>query len=221
MERINGCRIPNELAYDVENGIWVDLRGAIATIGLTDVYQSMASKLTSVRMKPVGSEIVQGRSLGTIESSKYVGKVVSPYNGRIEAINESLSNNPSLVNKDPYGAGWIVKLKLDSHESTGLLSGQLAISAFKKRISELKVTCFEIPPDKFLNTLGLLCPGPVSRLSEEVGVMNRGEVIHMIADDPAAELDVISWAKVTGQELVELRKEEENTILHFLVRKTN
>ncbi|MCH8023047.1 MAG: sulfurtransferase TusA family protein [Thaumarchaeota archaeon] len=72
-----------------------------------------------------------------------------------------------------------------------------------------------------MNTLGLLCPGPVSRLSEEVGVMNRGEVIHMIADDPAAELDVISWAKVTGQELVELRKEEENTILHFLVRKTN
>lgn len=219
MEKINGCRIPNELAYDVENGIWVDLKGEIATIGLTDVYQAMASKLTSVRIKPVGSDIVRGRSLGSIESSKYVGKIVSPYDGTVETVNESLSTDPGLVNKDPYGAGWIVKLKLNSRDSTELLSGQLAISAFRKRISELKVICFEIPPDKFLNTLGLLCPGPVSRLSEEVGVMNSGEVIHMIADDPAAELDVISWAKVTGQEIIELRKEEES-ILHFLVRKT-
>ncbi len=221
MEKINGCRIPNDLAYDVENGIWVDLKGEIATIGLTDVYQTMASKLISIRINPIGSDIVRGRSLGTIESSKYVGKVVSPYDGRVEAINDAVSKDPSLVNKDPYGAGWMVKLKLGSHESTDLLSGQSAISAFKKRISELKVTCFEIPPDKFLNTLGLLCPGPVSRLSEEVRVMDRGEVIHMIADDPAAELDVMAWAKVTGQELVELRKEEEKSILHFLVRKTN
>ncbi|MFQ6011424.1 MAG: sulfurtransferase TusA family protein [Nitrososphaerales archaeon] len=216
---INGCRIPDELDYDVENGIWVSRGDEIVTIGLTDVHQSMAGKLTSVRTKPVGSDILQGRSLGTIESIKYVGKVVSPFDGRVEAINESLSMDPSLVNKDPYGAGWIIKLRSDSREATNILSGQLAVSAFKKKISELRVTCFEIPPDKFLNTLGLVCPGPVTRLGEEVGIMNRGEVIHMVADDPAAELDVISWAKVTGQEIVELRKGEANNILHFLVRK--
>ncbi len=145
MAVVNGCNIPEDLLYDVEpesNAFtWArDNKDGTFTIGLTSVAAAMAGRLVAYTPKKVGKAIERRKSVATIESGKWVGPVPSPLSGEITEVNEALRANPALANDDPYGAGWIAKIKPNNpDEINQLLKGQTAVDALSKVIYEMGI----------------------------------------------------------------------------------
>ena len=115
---------PDTLHYTKEHE-WIRLEadGAAATIGITDFAQSELGDIVFVELEPVGSEIDRDDTFGSVEAVKAVSDLFMPLSGTITAHNEEIESNPELVNEDPYGAGWMIKITLsDPGEVDGLLS---------------------------------------------------------------------------------------------------
>jgi glycine cleavage system H protein len=91
---------------------WFSRQGDIVTVGITPYAAGEMTDITYVEMKPTGSRIDAGSSLGEIESVKTTSDVFSAVDGEIVAVNDAASADPSLLNSDPYGAGWLVKLRV-------------------------------------------------------------------------------------------------------------
>ncbi|MBM2848998.1 MAG: GcvH, partial [Anaerolineales bacterium] len=93
--------------------------------------------------KEVGKPVKKGKSAGTVESGKWVGPVTAPVNGTISEINTVLKSKPSLLNSDPYGEGWFLKIKPDNWEadSTDLVTGGAGIAAYQKFLNEQGIDC--------------------------------------------------------------------------------
>ncbi|MEO0137567.1 MAG: glycine cleavage system protein GcvH [candidate division WOR-3 bacterium] len=108
---IKGYNMPEDLYYHEEDA-WVRIESdGTCTIGMDDFYQKQAGDTTYVDLPFEGDTITQGETCGKIQSSKWVGKFVAPISGEIIAVNHELENDCRLINKDPYGAGWIIKVK--------------------------------------------------------------------------------------------------------------
>lgn len=140
-----GCDIPEEYYFDLEHDVWIRFDGDVAVLGMTDVAQTRGGKLVSIAFKKPGKVIVRGKSAATIESAKWVGPFPMPFSGEIVETNEAGFKRDILIaNKDPYGAGWLVKVRpsnLDA-ERAHLLTGAAAVEAYKKKIEELQIKCF-------------------------------------------------------------------------------
>ena len=123
MATINGCNLPDELYYFPEKHVWVrPEEGGVVTLGMSDVAQNMAGNVLSLTVKKAGRTVPKGQSVATIESAKWVGPVPTPLTGEIVEVNEEARKNPRLLNKDPYGQGWIAELELrDANEAATLL----------------------------------------------------------------------------------------------------
>lgn len=139
-----GCVIPLDLRYDVERDVWVRLEGASATLGMTDVAQTRAGKLVAIRFKRPGAVVERGRALATIESGKWVGPFPAPFRCEIVETNQpAFERDISLANRDPYGEGWLVRVRpLVPEELAALVSGDEAFRRYRERIDELGLTCF-------------------------------------------------------------------------------
>ena len=145
MAEINGCKIPEELYYLAgDKLVWARFEAdGTVTAGVPDPGQAIAGKVVAVTAKKVGRTIERGKSMGTLESGKWVGPIPAPVSGEIIAINESVTANPTLVNNDPYGEGWIVKLQPSNLEGdkADLVTGQAAVEAFRQLMTERGVSC--------------------------------------------------------------------------------
>ena len=114
--------LPADLKYTKEHE-WAKIEGNIATIGVTDFAQSELGDIAWLEMPSIGDETKIGEAFGTIEAVKTVEDLYAPISGKIIEINSELLDSPELVNDDPYGKGWIVKLELsDEAEIAKLLS---------------------------------------------------------------------------------------------------
>lgn len=114
--------IPGNLKY-TNNHEWAWVVGDVATIGITEYAAGELGDVVYVELPSVGDTAVKGDSIGTIEAVKTVADIYSPVSGEVVEVNEALTDTSELVNKDPYGEGWIVKIKLsDPAELDGLLS---------------------------------------------------------------------------------------------------
>ena len=115
------ANIPNDLKY-AKTHEWVRLEGDIATIGITDFAQGELSDIVYVEITALGKTIKRDDPLGTIEAVKAVSDLYSPVSGQVIAANDSLKDSPATVNKDPYGEGWMAKMKVsDPNELANLL----------------------------------------------------------------------------------------------------
>jgi len=115
---------PSELKY-VDSHQWVKLDGDIGTIGITYYGQKQLGEIIFVELPPVGKAIQQKDLLAVVESSKAAYNVPSPLSGEITQANSQLEEDPSLINRDPHGEGWIVKIRVSSPEELqGLLNAQ-------------------------------------------------------------------------------------------------
>lgn len=113
--------VPTDLKY-TKSHEWVRLDGDIATIGITDHAQSELGDVVFVDLPEVGRALGSGDSFGTVESVKTVSDVYSPIKGEVVEVNGSLGAQAELVNSDPYGDGWMLKIKIESaDEVAGLL----------------------------------------------------------------------------------------------------
>jgi glycine cleavage system H protein len=113
--------IPNNLKYTKEHE-WVLVEGNTAKIGVTDYAQGELGDVVFIDIDPSLSEFRKGESIGTIEAVKTVSDIFAPFTGKVVEINESLKDNPEVVNSDPYGNGWMLKVEIsDASELNDLL----------------------------------------------------------------------------------------------------
>jgi len=139
MSIVRGCLIPDELYYHVEHNIWVvpDVNGD-AVIGMTSYACSLSGELVSITPKKVGKTVKRDRSCATVESGKWVGPVKTPVAGEIISVNDLVLSDPSVINKDPYGDGWVAVIRPDdwASDSALLLKGADALNAFEEKMAQ-------------------------------------------------------------------------------------
>ena len=111
---------PDELRYTKDHE-WIRVDGDTATVGITDFAQRELGDIVYVEVETIGKELEAGAVFGTVEAVKTVSDLFLPINGTITELNASLGNSPELVNTDPYGAGWMVKMKIASTEDVKTL----------------------------------------------------------------------------------------------------
>jgi glycine cleavage system H protein len=122
---------PAELKYTKDHE-WIRIEGNSATIGITEFAQSELGDIVYVEVDTVGKELGQGNVFGTVEAVKTVSDLLLPMAGTIHEVNPKLDSNPELVNQDPYGEGWMVKITLKDASDTG---GLLDAAAYEKLVS--------------------------------------------------------------------------------------
>jgi glycine cleavage system H protein len=112
---------PKDYRYTKEHE-WVKVDGSNGTIGITDYAQHELGDVVFVEMPKVGTQLKPRQSFGTIESVKAVSEIFSPVSGEVTETNPALAGSPELINKDPHGAAWLIKVKLaDPKEAAGLM----------------------------------------------------------------------------------------------------
>ena len=115
--------IPTHLKYTKDHE-WILIKGDIATIGITDFAQGELGDIVYVEIEKVGEIFSKEEVFGTVEAVKTVSDLFMPLAGEIIDINQTLNEKPELVNEDPYGRGWMIKVKLNSPETTSLLNSE-------------------------------------------------------------------------------------------------
>ena len=103
---------PKDLKY-TETHEWVKVDKDIATVGITDFATKQLTDLVYVELPSVGAKVTKGSSLGVVESVKAVSDLYSPVSGKVVKVNEKLSKEPEIITQDPYGEGWMIKVKME------------------------------------------------------------------------------------------------------------
>ena len=124
--------VPAELLYSKEHE-WVALEGDVATVGITDYAQSSLGDIVYVELPRVGVTLAQFANIGVIESVKAVSDIFTPVGGEVIGINDAIDTDPSLVNREPYGAGWLFKVKL---ADVGQRDELMTAAQYERLISE-------------------------------------------------------------------------------------
>lgn len=122
-------KFPDDLKY-AESDEWIRIEGDTATIGISDFAQDSLNDLVYVEFKEVGETLDAGESFGEIESVKAASEVYLPVAGEIIEVNETLEGEPETINADPYGAGWLVKIKVTDDTNLANLMDAEAYKAF-------------------------------------------------------------------------------------------
>jgi len=113
---------PNDFRYSKDHE-WVKVEGDEAVVGITDFAQHQLGDIIFVDLPPVGKTLELHQAIGTVESVKSVSDIFSPVAGEVAAVNEELNQAADILNKDPHGQGWIVRLKIkDKKEIEGLMT---------------------------------------------------------------------------------------------------
>jgi glycine cleavage system H protein len=121
---INKMNIPANLKYTKDHE-WVSIDGDVATVGITDFAQKELGDIVYVEVETLDQTLDKDEVFGTVEAVKTVSDLFLPLSGEIIEFNDNLESNPEAVNSDPYGAGWMVKVKIsDASEAAQLLSSE-------------------------------------------------------------------------------------------------
>ncbi len=115
---------------------WVKVEGEIATVGITDFAQKQLGDVVYIELPAIGTVLTVHQTVGAIESVKAVSDVFSPLSGEVLEVNSALNDSPELVNQDPHGQGWIVRLKVKNKEELNQL---MTASEYEKYVESLEV----------------------------------------------------------------------------------
>ncbi len=230
--RIENCVFPINYFYDLDNFTWIKITDKLddkrndlnqVLVGITPVYSYITGRILKFKIKPVGTDIVRNKSLGTIESLNHFGIIRSPVSGNIVEINQEIIDSPKIVNDSPFERGWIAKIKTkDNLES---LKSIKTIDECKfeieSQIKKFNVKCFRLFPDFHMFELGTECSATLAKLDEfMVKNMRIGHVIRLVSDDPTADLELLRWANQNKQEIIEI-VQEKNPVQSALPNSSN
>jgi glycine cleavage system H protein len=116
--------IPEELKYTDEHE-WAKIEDELVVIGITDYAQDALGEIVYIELPSEGDEITKGDSFGGVESTKSVSDLYAPVSGEVVEVNESLLDSPETINEDPYGDGWLIKVRIhDSDEFDELMDSE-------------------------------------------------------------------------------------------------
>jgi len=104
--------IPSDLLYTSDHE-WIKVNGNTALVGITDFAQGELGDIVFIEIETVGSHLEKGNTFGTIEAVKTVSDLFIPVSGKVLELNAKINDNPEVINKDPYGAGWLIKIEVD------------------------------------------------------------------------------------------------------------
>ncbi|MDE2741028.1 MAG: glycine cleavage system protein GcvH [Gemmatimonadota bacterium] len=117
-------QIPERFIYS-ESHEWLQLESDIATIGITDFAQTELGDIVFAELPEVGEHLERGETFGTLEAVKTVADLIAPASGEVLEVNDSLAEEAEQINEDPYGGGWLLKIRIDdSTDLENLLSAQ-------------------------------------------------------------------------------------------------
>ncbi len=121
---MSASKVPENLSYS-ESHEWIQVDSDIATIGITDFAQSELGDIVFVELPEVGEYAKMGETFGTVEAVKTVEDLIAPLSGEVLEANETLEDNAEQINSDPYGAGWMIKIRVENEdELENLLSAE-------------------------------------------------------------------------------------------------
>jgi glycine cleavage system H protein len=120
---------PKQFRYTKEHE-WADVKGDVATIGITDYAQHELGDVVFVELPKPGTKIETGKSFGTVESVKAVSEIYAPASGEVVEANSELHNTPEKINTDPHGAAWLIKVRLANPAELGKLMDAAAYEAY-------------------------------------------------------------------------------------------
>jgi glycine cleavage system H protein len=237
--KIDNCIFPTNYLYDTQNFTWADFNynnvekdfsngHTIVKVGIMPILSYIAGNIRKIKLKQIGETVIQGKSIGTIESMSYFGVIRSPVSGKIIEINNDLLSNPKRVNDSPFESGWIAKIKpSDPKNFESLQSIDQCKSELSKLIKKFNVKCFKSYPDFEMYELGTECSATLAKLDDFMDKkMEVGQIVHLVSDDPTADLEVSRWTNENKQELLEiimeknnLRSKITNYLFHILIKK--
>lgn len=125
---------PQNLYYTKDHE-WVRVEGDIATVGITEFAQKQLGDIVYIELPEIGRNLEVHQTIGAIESVKAVSDVFSPIAGEVIEVNEKLNDSPELINQDPYGQGWIIKLRIKNKEE---LNNLMNASDYEKYVESLE-----------------------------------------------------------------------------------
>jgi glycine cleavage system H protein len=120
---------PEDLRYSKEHE-WIRVAGETATVGITDFAQQELGDVVFVELPAVGSSVKRGQAFGVVESVKAVSDIYAPASGTVTEVNERLASEPELLNRDPYGESWLIRIRLSDAAEVAELMDAAAYRAF-------------------------------------------------------------------------------------------
>ena len=123
---------PDNLKYTKDHE-WIRVEGDTGWVGITDYAQGELGDVVFVELPAVGTKVTQGKSFGTIEAVKAVSDIFAPVSGEVLEVNKGVQTGPDAVNKDPYGKGWMIKMRI---ENPAELAGLFDVTAYKKTVAK-------------------------------------------------------------------------------------
>jgi glycine cleavage system H protein len=124
--------IPTDLRYTADDE-WVKVEGDIVTIGITDHAQDSLSDIVYLELPGEGDNFTIGETFGVVESVKAAADLLIPVSGEITAVNEDLIDTPEILNEDPYGSAWLIKVKMSNPDD---INNLLDADAYEKNLNE-------------------------------------------------------------------------------------
>lgn len=147
MSDIRGCNLPEDLYYLIEKHVWAKpTDDGMVRVGMTAVAAKLSGSnlaAVTIKAKAIGQEVAQGKSIATVESSKFVGPVPAPITGVLVRGNDAVASDPNLVTKDPYGEGWIAEIKPSNWngEKGSLATGADGLAAYQQKLEAENISC--------------------------------------------------------------------------------
>ncbi|MCX6054778.1 MAG: glycine cleavage system protein H [Chloroflexi bacterium] len=147
MANVRGCNLPDDLYYLIEKHVWAKPVGdGVVRVGITAIAAKLSGgKLAAitVKAKNIGQEVLQGKSLATVESSKFVGPVPAPVTGVLLRANEKLVTDPNIAVSDPYGEGWVAEMQASNWdgEKGTLATGTDGIAKYQAKLEAENISC--------------------------------------------------------------------------------
>ena len=137
--KVGDYDLPDELYYHTEHS-WAKVEDGKVRVGMNDMFQATAGDIVYVDLPFEGDEVTQGEVCGKIQSRKWIGKLVAPVSGEIAEVNSELESDTTLINKDPYGGGWIVVIEPSSLDDDlgKLMKGDAVVPWMESEIKKAK-----------------------------------------------------------------------------------
>jgi glycine cleavage system H protein len=125
---------PEDLKYSKEHE-WVLVEANVATVGITDYAQEQLGDIVFVELPAVGDKVSKEDAFGVVESVKAVSDIFAPVSGKVLEVNDDLPENPEMLNEDPYGDGWIIKIEMNDREE---LQDLMTAAEYEEYVAEEK-----------------------------------------------------------------------------------
>ena len=140
------CLLPEDLYYWIEKHVWAhEEADGTVRIGITDPAQSLAGKIVVAHLRSLGKTLERGKSVGTLESGKWVGPIPIPVRGEVLELNEEVRADPGLLNRDPYGAGWVARVRPVDWDADrrDMQTGEQGVATYREALVQQGIACKE------------------------------------------------------------------------------